>query len=221
LDETIAAWFRRNPSKEHESLCVSRERAENLLDQLRQVHASREPAAGTEALEAITRDLIAWLEDPANATEPLSLLRRRLSLSTGDVLTFLICLAPELNLNYQLIFGHIHDDMSRRYATAALADVLMAAHPTVAPRSSIATLAHWRVIAGEGFHAPPADQSLRPDAPLLQWMLAGGDALMNDAVLRGVTREQEWPGKQIVAQPTDQADELVLANSLAAQEPGL
>src|SRR5690606_36966447 len=102
LDETIAAWFRRNPSKEHESLCVSRERAENLLDQLRQVHASREPAAGTEALEAITRDLIAWLEDPANATEPLSLLRRRLSLSTGDVLTFLICLAPELNLNYQL-----------------------------------------------------------------------------------------------------------------------
>src|SRR5690606_29336445 len=89
----------------------------------RQVHASREPAAGTEALEAITRDLIAWLEDPANATEPLSLLRRRLALSTGDVLTFLICLAPELDLNYQLIFGHIHDDMSRRYATAALADV--------------------------------------------------------------------------------------------------
>lgn len=214
LNKMIGAYFERDAASADGSLGVSRHRAEMFLNQMAGGHAAGESPNDRSSHRSATRNLIAFLDDPANAHEPLVRLWRRLELPVGALLAFLICLAPELDLRYQFIYWHIHDDVTRRHATASLVDALLRGQSATTHRSALAALLRWRLISPDSSQADGAGQALHPDPVLLQWLVAGDESLWNDAQLSTVLRAQEWPGEQIIDEPGNESDEKFIVGGL-------
>lgn len=110
-------------------------------------------------------------------------------------------LAPELDIRFQRMFGALHDDMGRRHASLGLACAIVAAATEGAtPRgiraqiSALATLRELRLIEGMGDTLPAADDPLRVDRRLLDWLVSGKEEWLTadsafDAILRPTPAE--------------------------------
>lgn len=108
----------------------------------------------------------------------------------------MIVLAPELDIRLQRLFGALQDDPGRRHVSMGLACAILAvATEKATPRrirsdiSELAQLRAFRIVEGIGDTMPAADEPLRIDPRLLDWLLTGKTGWLAahpecDAILR-------------------------------------
>ena len=118
------------------------------------------------------------------AEEPLANAARVFELTPLEFRMMLLALAPELDLRFQRCIGFLLDEIGRRVGTVALYGALLGA----APRAG--ALARWLVFDGH----PAADEPLRVDPFLGQWLLGDRAALANEPRVRRAMRLMPWPG---------------------------
>ena len=159
----------------------------------------------------------ALLVEPAMQDAPLVKLAYLLG---GDELALklvMLVLAPELDLRFQRLFGALHDDMGRRYASLGLACAILAAATEAAtPKqiraelSALATLREFRIVEGIGDTMPAADEALRIDPRLLDWLVTGSDAwLAADPAFEAIVRHA--PHDALALLPAGRRDEIAAA----------
>jgi len=152
-------------------------------------------APAAEAAERFER-VRALLADPAAEDTPLAKLSHLLE---GDALALklvMLVLAPELDIRFQRIFGALHDDMGRRYVSMGLAAaILAAATEDATPKSvraalsALAPLRDFRIVEGMSDTMAAADEALRIDPRLLDWLVSGRAAwLAADPALEAMLR---------------------------------
>src|SRR5436305_13793819 len=130
-----------------------------------------------EAAAERFQQIRALLVEPAMQDAPLVKLAHLLG---GDELALklvMLVLAPELAIRFQRLFGALHDDMGRRYVSMGLASAILAAATEEATPdnvraalSALAPLRHFRIVEGMGDTMPAADEALRIDPHLLDWL---------------------------------------------------
>lgn len=148
--------------------------------------------------------------------ERLTGLARRLGLRSIELQAFLLCLAPDLDLRYGRIFGYLHDDGSRRYATLDLIATLLGDPPAV--RASLfctGVLFDSRLLAHDPTRLPYADEPLRVDPTVVAWLLSGVRALAADRGLAACLRHDPWPGAALLTRPDDHAQSEALGRLLS------
>jgi AAA+ superfamily predicted ATPase len=174
-------------------LTIGRDTAVSLLD--------RAGAAAAEKPEAALR----WTAvESALAAErvssPLAMLCDRLALSEIERKELLLCLAPELDIRYQRIFGYLHDDYGRRWPSFGLVCSLLG-NP-LAVRAELAAgnaFARWALT--DASRGSTADEPLRLDRALRGWLLDDGSLFYGDPLLRRAARTA--PAAFVAASPDD------------------
>jgi hypothetical protein len=122
-----------------------------------------------------------------------------------------LTLAPELDIRYQRCIGFLLDEMSRRVGTFGLYSSLLGI--TARERGELingGALAHWLVFEGRASRPAAADEPLRLDPFLAQWLLGDRTALENDSRVRRTLRFAPWPGAGLL----QREDELAKAGQL-------
>lgn len=153
---------------------------------------------GTE--EALDRALAA--ADPR--TEPLAAAAKVFRLTRLEFRMMLLALAPELDLRFQRCIGFLLDEMGRRTGTMALyASLLGPAAQVRAELADSGALAQWLVLEGTAGRPPAADEPLRLDPFLAQWLLGDRDALEHEPRVRRVLRLAPWPGAELLQDSTE------------------
>jgi AAA+ superfamily predicted ATPase len=118
-----------------------------------------------------------------------------------------LTLAPELDFRFQRCIGFLLDDMSRRIGTMGLYSSLLG--PTANVRAELAgsgALARWSVFEGYMGRPATADEPLRFDHFLAQWLLGERTALSNDPRVRRVMHLVTWPGLDIMTRMEENVD---------------
>jgi SpoVK/Ycf46/Vps4 family AAA+-type ATPase len=147
--------------------------------------------------------------DAAPDDDRLAALSRRLDLTFLEFRAVLLCLAPELDVKYQSVFGVLNGDFTRRAATlgpiCAVLEERATAGRSTAHDSLVrhelaesAALTRW-ALTDHGSSFNYADQLIRLDAPLAAWLLATDNALLEDRRLAALTITRPWPGAAWVA----------------------
>ena len=140
-----------------------------------------------KGVEDATRQLALAFE----RAEPSDALRKvyyELSLTFLELQALVLCLAPELDAKYQTIYGVLNDDLGRRAATLGLVCALLG-EPLVV-RNELAragALIKWKLLEG-GAPLPYADEPLRLDAAIVDWLLGDDTALLADPCLARLVR---------------------------------
>ena len=129
------------------------------------------------------------------AEEPLARAARVFDLTPLEFRMMLLALAPELDLRFQRCIGFLLDEIGRRTGTLALYEALLGA----AVRGG--ALARWLVFDGH----PAADEPLRVDPYLAQWLLGDLLALANEPRVRRVLRLVPWPGTALLQRQEERA----------------
>jgi hypothetical protein len=125
-------------------------------------------------------------------------------------------MAPELDADYQAIYGVLNDDMSRRTPTLGLICGLLG--DTLKVRTALAAsagLTRWRLIEGAGAVLPHGDDSVRLDAAVVSWLLGCPTALFSDSAVGQNLHLSPWPGGTWLRTGGDTAEIERLANRLA------
>ena len=170
-------------------------------------------AAVGPAAEALRKSIAA-----ADNDDPLAGLITRLSLQEIESHALLLCLAPELDPVYQLVYGVLNDDMSRRTPTLALLCSVLGDPLAVRDQlTQLGALARWRVFE-HGPSLPHADESLLLDRSIVSWLLGDAGALLDDPHLRGLVRREPWPGATWLRQPDDLIDVEAMRHQFASDE---
>ena len=162
---------------------------------LRPRESSPGPGAA-EAERAVDRTAaeLAAAVDAAGDHEPLADLVRRLGLTSLELHAVLLCLAPELDPKYQIVFGVLNDDLGRRTVTLGLLCALIG--EPLAVRAGLAAsggLVQWRLLE-RGATLPYADEPLRLDPGIVAWVLGDGAPEAADPSVAGVVRTEPWAG---------------------------
>lgn len=153
--------------------------------------------AGVAAAEARLNEALAHAE--VNA-EPLAALVGRLGLTALEFRLTVLALAPELDVLYQRCYVNLLGESGRRVGSLALYAALMG-NPveTRLQLTAAANLVRWRLIEGGTLHTlPAADEPLRLDRCIIEWLLGDGSALEHDVRLRRVLRLACWPGASAI-----------------------
>lgn len=140
---------------------------------------------------------------------PLAVAVAVFDLTPLELRMMILALAPELDLRFQRCVGFLLDDMGRRTGTLALYSALLG--ETVRIRNEIAgdgALTRWLVFDGR----PAADEPLRVDPFLAQWLLGDRFALANDPRVRRVTRPVPWPGAVLLEGEDERARAVALVD---------
>jgi len=143
--------------------------------------------------------LDAALETAKTTGNPLAVAANAFSLTPLEFRTMLLALAPELDVRYQRCMGFLLDEMSRRVGTLGLYCSLLG--DPVQVRSELANrgmFSRWPIFEAYGGHHPAADEPLRLDPFLAQWLLGETTALSNDPKVRRVLRLAPWGGADLL-----------------------
>jgi SpoVK/Ycf46/Vps4 family AAA+-type ATPase len=133
--------------------------------------------------------------------EPLAALAHGLALTAIEFRFVILALAPELDTLYQNFMAKLLRQDAWRVGTLGLYAALIG--DPVAVRQHLAqsgNIVRWRLLEGRnGAALPGADEALRLDGSLVDWLLGDLHALEQDARLRQVLRPTAWPGASLVA----------------------
>jgi hypothetical protein len=201
LDATLLRAVDAWPSS-HGELNLRADAAKQLLHQ-------RTWAPGSDATpETTMREhalaLASYLGNAADGDERLVRLVRQLAMRTTELETFLLCLAPDLDLRYGRIFGYLQDDASRRWATLDLIASLLGDPLDVrAALGHSRALFESRLLAQDPARLPFADEPLRVDPAVTAWLLSGVPTLVADRPLTACVRHAPWPGVALLTRPSD------------------
>lgn len=188
-------------------LSVTRTTLLELLDAPAERDANSRPRALTDADAALDRALAAAQIDD----EPLAAVAKVFDLSPLEFRMMMLALSPELDPRYQLCIGFVLEEIGRRAGTPAFYSALLGA--TASVRSELAeygALTRWLVFDGQ----PAADEPLRIDPFLAQWILGDRDALPNDSRVRRVMRLAAWPGVALLQRDEERTRAAALIDKL-------
>lgn len=173
-----------------------------------------EADAGVEALDAaLTRALLA--EDAT--VEPLVIAARALDLHASEIRVVVLALAVELDSRYQRSFGLLTDDLGRRAGTLGLFLEMLGEPAWMRHQlARAAQLARWRILDGQGGGLPTADEAVRLDGWLREWLLGDHDALGRDPRVQRVTRRNAWAGAALLDREQDRISAIRLVSRLQA-----
>jgi AAA+ superfamily predicted ATPase len=151
--------------------------------------------------------------------EPLAAAARGFTLGPLEFRMLVLGLAPELDLRFQRCIGFLLDEMARRVGTFGLYSSLLGSPAQI--RGELAqsgAFGNWPIFEGAPGQQPAADEPLRLDAFLVQWLLGQSDALHRDPRVRRVLRLVAWSGASLLTRPEERA----LAGALISKllEPG-
>ncbi len=183
----------RSPSSIERALLPAASLASPSADEARQV------------AEAGARALSAALARPHESTGPLASLCRLLGLTPLELQVVVLCMAPEIDLKYQLVYGVLHDDLGRRAATLGLVGALLGEPRAI--RGALAAsggLQRWRLLES-GAILPSGDEPLRLDPSVVAWLMGDPTALLDDSKLRGTIRRRPWSGARWVPDVAEDA----------------
>jgi AAA+ superfamily predicted ATPase len=158
-------------------------------------------------LSFTTRDMESELDDARDladpTTEPLAAADRVFGLGPLEFRLMLLALAPEFDARHQLCLGFLQEDMGRRIGTMGMYCGLLGAalqiRAELAHRGALA-----RSLAFEN-RVISADEPLRLDPFLTQWLLGESTALAADPRIRRTMRFVPWPGAMLLERSEDQA----------------
>jgi hypothetical protein len=159
------------------------------LDLLAEQMRRREVVAEADA------ELDLALATADSTEEPLAIAKRVFGLSALEFRVLVLALSPELDATFQRLIGLCLDDVSRRVGTMALFRLLLGKSRD---QSGTENLTQWLAFEGLPGRPPAADEPLRLDPFLTQWLLGDHSALANDPSARRVLRAAEWPGATIL-----------------------
>jgi hypothetical protein len=148
-----------------------------------------------DALAAADDALDRELAEADSTVEPLAIAKRVFGLGTFEFRLLILALSPELDARFQRLIGLCLDDIGRRLGTMALFRLLLG---KTRDQSGSENLTRW--LAFEGLPARPlsAEEPLRVDPFLAQWLLGDSSALASDPSARRVLRAAEWPGAMLL-----------------------
>ena len=180
---------------ESHGLAISKQALLESLDQ--------EPGREEQAAE-----LMSALASADPKTEPLAAAVAVFDLDPLEFRMMVLALSPELDLRFQRCMGFLLDEAGRRAGSLSLFSSLLG---TPAPmRGELAHLRRWRVFEGDASRPPAADEALRIDPFLAQWLLGERYALEHDPRVRRAMRFVSWSGAALL----DRHDERTRAAEL-------
>jgi hypothetical protein len=172
---------------------------------------SEQPRALAEADAALDRALEAAGASP----EPLAVVARALELGPLEFRMMVLAWAPELDLRFQRCIGFLLDEMSRRVGTMGLYSALLGVPIQV--RGALArggALSRWLLFEECAGHQPAADEQLRLDPFLAQWLLGDRSALAHDPRVRRSTRLVPWAGAGLLQRREERSEALGLMSKV-------
>lgn len=156
----------------------------------------------THAANIADMELLSALNDADRSQEPLATAVRIFNLCPTEFRVLLLALAPELDPRYQRCFGLLLDDLGRRVPTLGLCATLIGQPSHVRQQLALAgNLTRWRLLETRTGGLPPADEALRIDPYIADWLLGGTSTLALDEHTRRITRMTPWPGAAVLQQP--------------------
>jgi hypothetical protein len=203
IDATLFRHLNENPSVagDQPGLTRSLESTKALLSR-RRINQGEGIDSARRAVTDAARSLTDALKTADD--EPLGILYRTLRLTFPELQAVLLCLAPELDAVYQVIYGVLNDDMSRRTPTLGLICSLLGDSLKVrAAFAASAGLTRWRLIESAGSVLPHGDDPMRLDASLVCWLLGSPTALFSDPAVAHTIRPTVWPGGTWLKTPKD------------------
>ena len=127
---------------------------------------------------------------------------------------FLLALGPELDIRFHRLFGTLQDDLGRRQPSASLAcTILSAATPRATPveiRAAMAGLDRlrlYRLVEGIGATIARAEEPIRVDPYVLDWLLTGDEERLV-AAPEALALLRPRPHSAIRLLPHDRRDEV-------------
>jgi hypothetical protein len=157
-----------------------------------------ESAAAVLAIDETLQDLERLIDEKVKRSRaqgmrlPLVELARRFALGAREIDLLFVAVAVEIDRRYERVYGFLHDDMSRKLPSPALALGLYCEN--VADQlemrellSSQSALRHYRLIelVDDGAALPWLSRSMRVDARILGFLL--GESAIDARVSRSVT----------------------------------
>lgn len=193
---TICSYAQSLPRGEGDYLTYARG-TQIIEDLVREATPRRQP--GEDAVAAKDQELVEAVMAAASAsTEPLARLFNRLRLTATEFKLLLLALGPDLGVNIQIAFGHLNDDLGRKYPTFGLACAMLGNPIDVrAELEQAGNLVRWRLLAS-GDVLPAPDDYVRLAQPLPAWLLGNDDAILDDTSLRPFIRRLPYPGAAYV-----------------------
>ena len=181
----------------------------NTLLQL--LDASRNSGDSHHESDAILQCALAELDAK---TDPLMAAYRAFDFNILEFKLMLLSLAPELDISYQRCIGYLQDDMSRRVGSLSLYCSLLGPAPSI--RSELADNGDlWRQFVLDN-QIVSADDPLRFDPFLAQWLLGEKQALREEPRVRRAMRIQAWPGTSILQNAVDLSSAMRLFEKVAS-----
>lgn len=176
-------------------LTVTAATVAKLLDS-RAESTAMDVASEVEAADAMLTQALTAADSQA---DPLAEAVRALSLTDIEFRVLLLALAPELDARYQRCLGVLLDDLGRRVGTLGLCATLLGAPTQIrCDLAQAGNLARWRLLDSQTGDLPPADEPLRLDPPIADWLLGNSGALDLDMRTRRAMQIVSWPGASLL-----------------------
>jgi AAA+ superfamily predicted ATPase len=185
---------------------LSRETVSQCLEEL----AQRTPDGEGISLSAAETELENEFEKVETNLEPLAVAVHELGLGYREFQLLALALAPELESCFQRCIGLLLDEAGRRVGTMGLYSTLLGFTPQL--RGELINggdLARWLVFEGYSGRPAAADEPLRVDPFLAQWLLGSPKALKRDSRIRRYLRLNRWPGSSILNAQEERAGWLI------------
>jgi hypothetical protein len=159
------------------------------IDRLVERGSGHRPAAPSKADEGLTRSIAGLVQEisgraaeamRAGVRLPLSELAAMFGLPSFDVDVLLICLAPELDLKYEMLYAYLQNDAARRWPSVDLALTLLCntLDERLAGRSRLSRTAplvsHGLVAWSDDDEGSSLARPLRIDPRILDFLLERG-----------------------------------------------
>ncbi|MCV9961743.1 ATP-binding protein [Pararhizobium sp. BT-229] len=188
--QALLSYWRRLPKTEVDVLGHARspDAIQDLLGRVSTLSRSEADQSAFAKLCSLLK------EEGAGAQSPLARLLHGLGLEEIEFKLLLLALAPELDINIQIAFGLLNDDLGRKTPTFGLACAVLGRPIEV--RNAIETagsLFRWRLLEN-GSASPHADDAIRLSPCVNSWLLGNRTALLDAAAVRQFIRSAVYPG---------------------------